>query len=117
MNNTKERRRYIRMEDPVPVTVRFKTENSIEQIQTNSKNISATGMMIEIEKGIPLETTVEISLAPKKTLNPIHINAKVVRSEKDKGESLYNTGLEFTKIEEDNKNTFLKFLCDTIYKI
>ena len=117
MNNTKERRRYIRMVDPIPVVLRFRGAENTEQIQTNSKNISATGMMVEVEKNISPETAVELDLAPKETPNPIHIKAKVIRSEKVQGAALYNTGLEFTKIEEDNKNTFLKFLCDTIYKL
>jgi len=27
----------------------------------------------------------------------------------------YSSGIDFEKIEEDNKNTFLKFLCDLMY--
>ena len=29
----------------------------------------------------------------------------------------YDIGIELTEIEEDNKNTFLKFLCDLIYNL
>ena len=89
----------------------------VEEIQTQSKNISATGMMVETEKEISSDTAVELSLTPAETPNPIHINAKAIWSEKIEGQNLFNTGIEFTKIEEDNKNTFLKFLCDVIYKL
>ena len=116
-NNIKERRRYIRTETPIPTKVSIKQGDMVEEIQAQSKNISATGIMVETEKQISSDTEVELSLTPAGTPNPIHISAKVVRSEQIKGQNLFNTGLEFTKIEEDNKNTFLKYLCDVIYKL
>jgi len=117
MDNVKERRRYIRMETPIAVVIRIKQDDTVEEIQAQSKNISATGMMVEIAKNISPETPIELNLAPAEALNPIHINAKVIRSDKIEGQDLFNTGIEFSKIEEDNKNTFLKFLCDRIYKL
>jgi len=117
MDTIKERRRYIRTETPIPINIRIKQAGTVEEIQAQSKNISATGLMVEIEKEISSDTAVELSLSPQGTPNPIHISAKVVRSEQLKGQNLFSTGLEFTKIEEDNKNTFLKFLCDTIYRL
>lgn len=117
MANTKERRRYIRTEAPIPINIRVKRGDTVEEIRTQSKNISATGMMIEVEEKIPPDTAIELSIAPPETPNPIHINAKVIRSDKIEGQDLFNTGIEFTKIEEDNKNTFLKFLCDIIYRL
>ena len=117
MDATKERRRYIRLGAPVPVAVRIKQGNTVEEIQTQTKNISATGLMLEIAKNISPDTTVELSLAPAETPNPIHINAKVIRSAKIENKDLFSTGIEFSKIEEDNKNTLLKFLCDRIYRL
>ncbi len=117
MSNVKERRRYIRTELPILVVLRVRDGSTIEEIKSHTKNISAMGMMIELEKKIAVNTQVELSLTPPNTANPIHIAARVVRSEKIEGKNVFNIGIEFTKIEEDNKNTFLKFLCDTIYKI
>ena len=54
MNNVKERRRYIRTEVPVPVIIGTKQENMIEELQAQTKNISATGLMVEIGKRLPL---------------------------------------------------------------
>ncbi|UCH12288.1 MAG: PilZ domain-containing protein [Candidatus Omnitrophota bacterium] len=73
--------------------------------------------MIETARKISPDTPVELSLTPPETPNPVHINARVIRSDKIEGQELFNIGIEFSKIEEDNKNTFLKFLCDTIYKL
>ncbi len=52
MVNARERRRYIRTETPIPVTIRIKSGDTIEEIRAQSKNISATGMMIKIERKI-----------------------------------------------------------------
>ncbi len=117
MSNVKERRRYIRTELPIMVVLRIKQGTAIEEVNSQTKNISAMGMMIEIEKKVAVNTPVELNLTPPNTANPIHITAKVVRSEKIEGKNAFDTGIEFIKIEEDNKNTFLKFLCDIIYKI
>ena len=117
MVDARERRRYIRAETPIPVAIRIKSGDTIEEIQTQSKNISATGMMIEIARKISPDTSVELSLTPPETPNPVHIDARIIRSDKIEGQELFNVGIEFSKIEEDNKNTFLKFLCDTIYKL
>jgi c-di-GMP-binding flagellar brake protein YcgR len=117
MDNVKERRRYIRAETPIKVLIRVKRNNKIEEIQTHTKNISATGMLIEAATRLSLNTSVESTLLPSGTQNPIHLNGKITRSLKIEGQNMFSTGIEFTKIEEDNKNTFLKFLCDTIYKL
>lgn len=117
MDKTKERRRYIRTETPVPVIVRIKQASSTEEIQTQLKNISATGIMAELSKKISPGVSVDLILSPQGIQNPIHIKATVVRSDKSKTEGVFNTGIEFIKVEEDNKNTFLKFLCDIIYKL
>ena len=117
MDKAKERRAYIRTELPIPIDIRIKQANVIEEIQIQAKNISATGLMIQIKKSLSSRVLVELKLTPKQAPSPIHIDAKVIRSEKVQGQDLFNVGIEFVKIEEDNKNTFLKFLCDTIYKL
>lgn len=117
MDSMKERRQYIRADMPIPVKIRVKEEGTIKEMQLETKNISARGMLVEIDKKIPNDTAIELSLKPQAALNPIHISAKVIRVEKAQGKSSYYTGIEFIKIEEDNKNTFLKFLCDAIYKM
>jgi len=118
MDNMKERRQYIRTELPIPAIIRIKQQNNtMEEINTQSKNISAQGMMVELDKKLAEETDIELNLMPKSSSNPIHIIARITRSTKIEGKSLYTTGISFVKIEEDNKNSFLKFLCDTIYKL
>ena len=49
--------------------------------------------------------------------NPVHLYGKVIWSKRLSLEDgvPYDIGIEFTKVEEDNKNTFLKLLCDLIY--
>ncbi|MBN1406030.1 MAG: PilZ domain-containing protein [Candidatus Omnitrophica bacterium] len=117
MDNVKEKRRYIRTELPIPAVIRIKENAGTEEMQAQCKNISATGIMLEIPKKVSPGVCAELSLMPKGASSPIHIKVTVIRSEKSKSSEAFNTGFEFNKVEEDNKNTFLKFLCDTIYKL
>jgi len=52
------------------------------------------------------------------TLSSIHARAKVVWKKKLSTENgtPFDIGCEFVRIEEDNKNTFLKYFCDLLYK-
>jgi hypothetical protein len=71
------------------------------------------------DKFIKESDILEIKMILKDTLNPVHAKARVIWKRKVSLEDAapYNCGLEFVEIEEDNKNTFLKFLCDLIYNI
>ena len=73
--------------------------------------------MVEVNKKLPAGTEMKIDITPPGSPNPIHCNGKIVWSAPAHQEGLFHSGIEFTDIEEDNKNTFLKFLCDTIYKV
>jgi hypothetical protein len=61
----------------------------------------------------------ELKLDLPGTQNPVHAKGIVVWKKKISLEdrSPYDVGIEFSEIEEDNKNTFLKFFCDHIYNI
>jgi hypothetical protein len=72
--------------------------------------------MAEAEKKLPVESEVRIDLKIPNAPNPVHCSGRIIWSVSAKGPGVYNCGIEFIEIEEDNKNTFLKFLCDAIYK-
>ena len=113
-----ERRRYIRLKTPIPVTYTVPETGSIHSAVT--KDISADGLRFESEaKDIKVPGIVEMRLDISGAHNPVHIKGKVVWKKKLTLEDSapYDVGVEFTEIEEDNKNTFLKFLCDLIYNL
>jgi hypothetical protein len=113
-----ERRKYIRLKTPVPVTYTV-IETGIAY-SSAAKDLSAEGLRLEsktkdIKEGSLLELRLEIYGAN----NPVHAKGKVVWKKRTSLEdnAPYDIGIELTKVEEDNKNTFLKFLCDLIYNI
>lgn len=85
-----------------------------------TKDLSAEGLRLEsktkdLKEGSILELKLEIYGAN----NPVHAKGKVVWKKRLSLEdnAPYDIGIELTGIEEDNKNTFLKFLCDLIYNL
>ncbi len=111
-----ERRKYLRADAPLRVRVISKDNNVCE---TQTKDISPIGLRFEV-KGcdFDVDDSIEIKIKLPKDLSPVHANAKVAWKRKVTTEdaSPLDIGCEFTKIEEDNKNTFLKYFCDLLYE-
>jgi len=115
MATSDERRRHIRLVTPLNVTYAVAGNDKI--VKVVSKDISAVGVRFETKEKIDKGSIVELTLELPKASNPVHARGKLVwlkRVSLEDG-SPYEAGVEFIKIEEDNKNTFLKYLCDTIY--
>jgi len=113
-----ERRKYVRLLTPLGIAYTVPGSGNIRQAIT--KNISADGLRFEttdpgLEEAMVLEIKLDIPTAP----NPIHAKGKIIWKKKVSLEDLApsDCGVELIEIEEDNKNTFLKFLCDLIYDI
>jgi Tfp pilus assembly protein PilZ len=110
-----ERRKYLRIEAP-PLGLRVITgDGEIERPKL--KNISPIGLRFETKKELKDGEKLELALELPDTKNPVHIQGKVVWRKKTSLEdhATFNIGCEFIKIEEDNKNTFLKYFCDLMY--
>jgi c-di-GMP-binding flagellar brake protein YcgR len=113
---SKEKRNYIRTDIPVPLDIFICRKKDTDRIAAKAWNISASGMMIETAADLPVGLEARIDMTPPGTLNPVHCKGRIVWSGASSKQSRHNYGVEFLAIEEDNKNTFLKFLCDLIYK-
>lgn len=116
MKKPEERRKFTRYTMPLQMSYVMEEEDTICKGVT--KNISSLGIRFECEKELKEGATLELKLEIPKAPNPVHAQGKLVWVRKLTLEdtSLYDIGMEFLKIEEDNKNTFLKFLCDLAYK-
>jgi hypothetical protein len=115
-DNLIERRRYIRLAAPVSVSYTAVSTNRVYSATT--KNISAEGLRFETpEKDIDASGIIDLKLVIPGAANPVHAKGKVMWKKKVTldDNAPYDVGLEISEIEEDNKNTFLKFLCDLIY--
>lgn len=113
-----ERRRYVRLQTPIDITYTVPETGNV--LSANTKNISADGLRFETHnKSIKESDVIELKMITQDAPNPVHAKAKVIWKKKISLEDAapFDCGLEFTEIEEDNKNTFLKFLCDLIYNI
>ena len=108
----REQRRFIRFEIVLKVDYLVKEEKKIERTGT-TKDVSAGGMQLLTSERLETGKKLGLKIFVPKALNPAHLDGVVSWSKEispDKGLS-YASGIEFTSIEEDNKNTFLEFLC------
>lgn len=113
-----ERRRYVRLQTPITVTYTLPETGNV--ITTNTKNLSADGMRFETsDRSVKESDVLELKMLIPEAPNPVHAKVKVIWKKRMSLEDSapYDCGVEFAEIEEDNKNTFLKFLCDLIYEI
>jgi len=113
-----ERRRYIRLQAPINISYAVSDENRI--YNTTTKDISADGLRFEtLVKTLQQSNILELKLNIPGAPNPVHAKGRVIWKKKVSLEDRapFHLGLEFIEIEEDNKNTFLKFLCDLIYNL
>ena len=113
-----ERRKYIRLDTPCEIIYTLPDDDKL--YRENTTNISPNGLRFQTRSDIITPgMAIEIRLNIKGLSSPIHATAKVVwkkRLSLDDA-SLFDVGLEIVSIEDDNKNTFLKFLCDSLYNI
>jgi c-di-GMP-binding flagellar brake protein YcgR len=113
-----ERRKYVRLRAPLILT--YTAPDSGTVYTTVTKDISADGLRFET-KDITLKegAIIELKLNLPGTPNPVHAQGKIIWKRKLslEDDAPFDAGIEFVSIEEDNKNTFLKFLCDLIYNL
>jgi len=112
VQNYSERRKFIRMEAPVGLRV-ITPDNKI--FNPTVKNFSTLGIRFETDESLSENQQLDITLLLPNVRNPVHISGRVVWQKQSEARAGYDVGCEFTRIEEDNKNSFLKFFCDLIY--
>ena len=113
----REKRRFIRFEIALKVNYTVQKDPKTEKTGV-TKDVSAEGMQVLLEEKLEVGEKVELKIFIPEALNPVHMNGIVLWSrEVNIGtKTSYCVGIEFGMIEEDNKNTFLKFLCDLMYR-
>lgn len=114
-----DRRGSIRLK--IPVSIAYQTSDHSRVHTVTAKDISAEGMRFEAhDKRLKESDIVEMKLGiPEMPRNEICATGRVIWKKRlsleDK--SPFDIGIEFDEIAEDGKNSFLKFLCDFIYKL
>lgn len=113
----REKRRLIRFPISVKVVYTLQKDPKVEKTGVG-RDISAGGIQLVTNEKLEVGSKMEFKLFVPDALNPAHLKGTVVwtrEQESPKGIS-YFAGVDFGKIEEDNKNTFLKFLCSLMYE-
>ena len=111
-----ERRKYLRTETPINIRVISKN-STVEEAQT--KDISPIGLRFKSKTSpMGINEELELKIEMPDASSSVHTKAKVVWKKKLSTEdgAPFAIGCEFLKIEDDNKNTFLKYFCDLLYE-
>jgi len=114
----KEKRRFIRFDISLKVNFIIQKKDLKVEKTGITRDISAGGLQLLTEEKLESGNKLVLKVFIPGALNPAHLNGIVLWSKErstGKGPS-YGSGIEFRDVEEDNKNTFLRFLCDLMYK-
>ena len=115
-NDLIERRKYLRLPTPIKVTYTLFGDDRIHTAVT--RNISTDGISFQTrDKSLQEAGSIELKLDISDAGNPVHAKGTVIwkRMSSLEDDAPFDVGVGFSEIEEDNKNTFLKFLCDLMY--
>ena len=113
-----ERRRYLRLQTPIKVT--YTVPENGRSYSTLTKNISADGLRFETsDKDMKEASQIDIILVMPDHGETVKGKAAVIWKKKISLEDAapYDVGLELREISESDKNAFLKFLCDLLYRL
>lgn len=111
-----EKRRFVRFNVALKVAYIIQKEPKVEKLGT-TRDISAQGMQLLTSDKLEPGDELDLKIFVPDALNPTHIKGVVIWSKELGGAENhpYSAGTDFEKIEEDNKNTFLRYLCRLMY--
>ncbi len=113
----KEKRRFIRF--ILALKVDYTTQKEPKILKTGlTKDVSAGGIQLLTKEKLEKGKKIGFKIFIPEASNPVHLNGRVMWSKDSSTDDNlpYTAGIEFGKIEEDNKDTFLRFLCGLMYK-
>lgn len=109
-----EKRKYLRLNNALEIE--YAQLNSDKKYTATTKDVSAIGLRFSTSQKLDEGDNLQITMKLPNTQNAIHVSGRVAWLKKpSEDDKVFDVGIEFLNIEEDNKNTFLKYLCDLIY--
>ncbi len=107
---TDERRKFPRYSISQMIAINFNNLNNITYAK--GINISQSGLLCDINYHLSIKTNIYLvlSIPTGNDEKKIEIQARVVRAEKTESNNIFRTALEFTFIEENNKNFLNKYI-------
>ncbi len=97
-----EKRRSIRLLEPIPVRQRSQDATSIEV--TQAKNISAGGLRVVTDTRLDIGSKLNIEVNIPRSLRPYYAQGEVVwlKEIKDSGDKKFDMGVKFLRIISKN---------------
>lgn len=122
-SSSSERRKYPRLKDNVFIFGNL-TSSSTEEFKVITRDISAGGLMFELERDIPKESELELEIyqpgnRDKTIFFSIHSLARVawikrLEGNLEQGENKYRMGIEFLEIKQEDRQRVAKFISESI---
>lgn len=115
-----ERRKFLRLKDNIFIFGKLSL-SPIEEFKAITNDISAGGLMFELERDIPKESKLELEIYqpgnPNKTIFfSIHCLARVAWTKKlerenlEQGENKYRIGMELLGLKQEDRQRVTKFI-------
>lgn len=114
-----DKRRFPRANFQCLITIRRK--GSPISISTQTENIGAGGICVILKEGLDIFTQVDLALTLPDGLQPVKCTGTIVwvikRAELKKDRPyLYDTGIEFSDLKDEDKQRIIKIVNETIQK-
>ena len=117
----KERRRFSRLNERIFIFCRFMEEEDVDIIKGFANNVSAGGLMFEIERSIPPQTIFSLEIyqpliQSKEEFISISASAKVKwatqidSADKYGNSNKYRIGVEFVEIDDGERKTIAEYV-------
>lgn len=110
-----ERRRFVRAEEPLRAVI--KQEESVVEATTN--NLSPMGLNLETRGKFNIAKELDVVLFLPEEYGAVHLDARVIWCRKAtlEDEAPHTTGVEILEVKNEDKNPFLKYMCDMMYAL
>lgn len=113
----KEKRKFMRVDASVKIGYRNLGSESIGE-RSATRNLSASGVEILMEEKFPLGVLIELEIKLPEQEEALFVIGRVVRqdliSNTANGTDVYNTGIEFVRINVANRRRLIRYVYNTV---
>lgn len=110
-----ERRRFVRTYEPIKALV----DKKGDRFEVTTNNLSPMGLNFETQEKLDISTELDIVLYLPPELKAVALKGRVVWCRKASLEDFapHTSGVEILKVRDEDKNIFLKYMCDMMYNL
>lgn len=117
----KEKRRFARLNIPIEVAYRTPDPKEIKADKSKSftQDISLGGVRIMVKDPLPLKTPIELEVYISESSPPLLVRGEIVWQYYSKiaGQDCYETGIEFTQIDFQDREKIKEAMFDAVKEI